>query len=328
MIERLQTFIKSSGTPSSNHAAEDTGRVYVSLQDLMSLRWAVQSIKLPKTSKISRQQSGSHLSKFRGRGMEFSEVRLYQAGDDVRSIDWRVTARRQEPHTKLFNEERERPLFILCDQSQSQFFGSQQSFKSVRAAEAAALLAWAGLSHNDKIGGIVYSDHGHHEIKPARSRKNVMRYLQLLSEFNTRLSVSMPEPVHPFSFDDALIETIRVVKPGTLVVIISDFSTLSTVSQKYLSNLRRHTDLLLMHTYDPLEYALPEAGIFPASNGVETLILDTHSKSLCKHYQRSAEDRLNALKQTAIQLRSPLVDIATTTPTINAIQRILYSIKH
>lgn len=326
MIEQLNALLKSSRA-SRNTQAEDDGAIYCSLKQLASLRWAVQAVKLPKTSKISRIQSGAHLSKFRGRGMEFSEVRVYQPGDDVRSIDWRVTARRQDPHTKLFNEERERPLFILCDQSQSQFFGSQHSFKSVRAAESAALFAWAGLGHNDKVGGIVFSDHGHHEIKPARSRKNVMRYLQLVSDFNQSLSISMPEPAQAFRFDDALVETIRLSKPGTLLVVISDFSALTAASEKYLNKLRQHSELLLIHTYDPLEYHLPESGIYPVSNGLETLVIDAGKTELQQHYQSLITHRTEELRNLALRLRAPLVEVGTQIPALNSIQRVLFSLQ-
>jgi uncharacterized protein (DUF58 family) len=326
MIGQIASFLKTNRASNSLDATSEDS-VYCSLKQLSALRWAVQLIRLPKTSKISRLQSGAHLSKFRGRGMEFSEVRVYQPGDDVRSIDWRVTARRQDPHTKLFNEERERPLFILCDQSQSQFFGSRESFKSVRAAEAAALFAWAGLAHNDKVGGIVFSDHGHHEIKPARSRKNVMRYLQLVSDFNQSLSISMPEPAHPFSFDAALIETIRLSKPGTLVAIISDFSGLSETSEKYLSKLRQHNELLLLHTYDPLEYQLPASGIYPVSNGVDTLVIETGRQAVQEQYRSLIQQRKDGLNSLAMRLRAPLIEVGTESPALHSIQRILCSLQ-
>jgi uncharacterized protein (DUF58 family) len=325
MIEQLQSILKPK-VP-RQPAGTSAGSVYCNLKHLMSLRWAVQTMKLPKTKQISRQQSGAHLSRFRGRGMEFSEVRVYQPGDDVRSIDWRVTARRQDPHTKLFNEERERPLFVLCDQSQSQFFGSQLSFKSVRAAESAALFAWAGLAHNDKVGGIVFSDHGHHEIKPARSRKNVMRFLQLLSDFNQSLSISMPQASKPFSFDDALIETIRLSKPGTLLVIISDFSGLSAVSEKYLSKLRQHNELLFIHTFDPLEYQLPDSGIYPVSDGHETLVIDSGRTQVQEKYRTHIQKRTEELQSLTMRLRAPLIEVGTDSSALSAIQRILYSLK-
>tara|TARA_R110001592_G_scaffold362928_1_gene678897 strand:- start:2217 stop:3191 length:975 start_codon:yes stop_codon:yes gene_type:complete len=322
----LKQFNPFTNTSTSSSSSED-GKVYCSLKQLMDLRWTVQSIKLPKTKKISRPQTGSHLSKFRGRGMEFSEVRVYQPGDDVRSIDWRVTARRQTPHTKLFNEERERPLLILCDQSQSQFFGSQQSFKSVRAAEAAALFAWTALKHNDRVGGIVFSDHGHHEIKPARNRKNVMRFLNLINDFNQALSIDMPAPDKDFNIDDALTECIRLSKPGTLIVIISDFSKLSAQSEKLLAKLAQHNELLMVHTFDPLEYELPINGIFPVSDGVETIVIDASKDSLKRNFENLIQKRQHELKRISTRLNAPLLELSTEFPAISSIQNLLFSLQ-
>lgn len=312
-----------------SRAAEPSidGKVYCSLKQLMALRWTAQSLKLPKTKRISRPQSGSHLSKFRGRGMEFSEVRVYQPGDDVRSIDWRVTARRQTPHTKLFHEERERPLLILCDQSQSQFFGSHHCFKSVRAAEAASLFAWTALQHNDKVGGIVFSNHRHHEIKPARNRKNVMRLLSLINDFNNALSIDMPEPDKQFTIDDALSESIRLTKPGTLIVIISDFNHLTAQSEKYLSKLAQHNELLLIHTFDPLEYALPNKGIYPVSDGHETLVIDTEKASLQHTFNAHIQEKQAYLKHLGARLRAPLLEVSTEVSAINSIQHLLFSLQ-
>lgn len=323
MLKPFNPFAKASDSQPSS----DDGKVYCSLKQLMDLRWTVQSIKLPKTKKISRPQSGAHLSKFRGRGMEFSEVRVYQPGDDVRSIDWRVTARRQTPHTKLFNEERERPLLILCDQSQSQFFGSQHSFKSVRAAEAAALFAWTALQHNDRVGGIVFSDHGHHEMKPARNRKSVMRFLNLIKDFNQALSIDMPSPEKDFSIDDVLTECIRLSKPGTLIVIISDFSKLSSHSEKLLAKLAKHNELLMVHTFDPLEYQLPVNGIYPVSDGTETLVIDTSKDSLKRNFSDLVQKRQHELKRICTRLNAPLIELSTEFPAINSIQSLLFSLQ-
>lgn len=320
-------MLKSINPFSQDSETSIDGKVYCSLKQLMSLRWTAQSLKLPKTKRISRPQSGSHHSKFRGRGMEFSEVRVYQPGDDVRSIDWRVTARRQTPHTKLFHEERERPLLILCDQSQSQFFGSQHSFKSVRAAEAASLFAWTALQHNDKVGGIVFSNHGHHEIKPARNRKNVMRLLSLISDFNNALSINMPKPDKQFTLDDALSESIRLTKPGTLIAVISDFSNVSAQSEKYLSKLSQHNELLLIHTFDPLEYTLPNKGVYPVSDGHETLVVDTQKDALQQSFKQHIDKKQAYLKHLAVRFRAPLIELSTEVPAINSIQNLLFSLQ-
>ena len=130
--------------------------VRTSLAELIDMRHRVREVPLFSTPHRRSPLVGLHHSKLRGRGVDFDQVRIYQAGDDVRTIDWRVTARTQEPHTKLFHEERERPIYILVEQSPRLFFGSGLAFKSVLAAQAASLVGWAALSHNDRVGGLVF----------------------------------------------------------------------------------------------------------------------------------------------------------------------------
>lgn len=335
MLKRISDFL-SSGKASIAQTQKkpiemfNTGCTgpYCSLKQLMGLRWSVRNLNLPKAKRASRPQAGLHHSRFRGRGMEFSEVRMYQPGDDVRSIDWRVTARRQKPHTKLFNEERERPLLILCDQSQSQFFGSHLTFKSVRAAETAALFAWAALDHNDRVGGIVFSEKGHQEVKPSRNRKSIMRLLNGISEFNQDLNISEPLTEQPFHFNDALIETIRLAKPGTLLVIISDFRHINDDSEKLLTKLAKHNELLMIRTSDPIEQQLPPPGFYPVSNGNETLVIDAESKEARQNYALWAERQQEKIASLCIRLKAPFLEVSTQEAPINTLQRMLLSVRN
>jgi len=335
MLKRVSDFL-SSGKVSSTQTQNDPVEVfntgctgpYCSLKQLMALRWSVRNLSLPKAKRASRPQSGLHHSRFRGRGMEFSEVRMYQPGDDVRSIDWRVTARRQKPHTKLFNEERERPLLIVCDQSQSQFFGSHLTFKSVRAAETAALFAWAALDHNDRVGGIVFSEKGHQEVKPSRNRKSIMRLLNGISDFNQALNISEPSTEAAFHFNDALVETIRLAKPGTLLVIISDFRHINENTEKLLTKLAKHNELLMLRTLDPIEVQLPPPGFYPVSNGEETLVIDSQSKEARENYARWALKQQEDLTSLCIRLRAPYLEITTQEAPINSLQRLLFSVRN
>jgi uncharacterized protein (DUF58 family) len=342
MLKRVSDFLSSgkvSNAPTQIDSAEvfNTGCTgpYCSLTQLMALRWSIRNLNLPKAKRASRPQSGLHHSRFRGRGMEFSEVRMYQPGDDVRSIDWRVTARRQKPHTKLFNEERERPLFVVCDQSQSQFFGSHITFKSVRAAETAALFAWAALAHNDRVGGIVFSEKGHQEVKPSRNRKSIMRLLNSISEFNQALNITQPitesiaktKTKSSFHLNDALVETIRLAKPGTLLIIISDFRHVTEDTEKLLTKLAKHNELLMLRTSDPIEQQLPPPGFYPVSNGEETLVIDSQSIEARQNYARWAEQQEEKLSSLCIRLKAPYLDISTQEAPINTLQRMLLSVR-
>ncbi|NNC54316.1 MAG: DUF58 domain-containing protein, partial [Pseudomonadales bacterium] len=140
------------------------------IESLLNLRHAAREIALFARQRSRSQLAGGSKTLFRGRGLEFEEVRHYQAGDELRAIDWRVTARSGVAHTKLFREERERPVFVLVDLRDSMAFGSQHCFKSVQACETAALVAWAALQHNDRIGALVFNQQQHTEIRPARNR--------------------------------------------------------------------------------------------------------------------------------------------------------------
>jgi len=323
MLNNIKNAIKP---PSSSIRSADLGP-YCNLPQLMKLRWSVKHLCLPKAKSVSRPQTGQHMSRFKGRGMEFAEVRVYQPGDDVRSIDWRVTARRQTPHTKIFNEERERPLLVVCDQSQSQFFGSQYTFKSVRAAEVAALFSWTALEHNDRVGGIVFSERGHREVKPARNRKSIMKLLSFINDFNQNLSILPPTKEQNFSFNDAMNETIRLAKPGTMIVIISDFLHLSEETEKQFSKLSKHNELIMVRTYDPIEEDLPPPGFYPVSNGTETIVINSQSKESRKNYQAWASEHKEKLKALSRKFKATYFELSTHEDTTQALQRVLINLK-
>lgn len=184
-------------------------------------------------------------------------MRVYQAGDDVRTIDWRVTARTQEPHTKLFHEERERPIYIVVEQSPRLFFGSGRQFKSVLAAQAAALIGWAALSHNDRVGGLVFGSE-QQEIKPRRSKQSLLQLLDRITRANRQLRPD--SPLDPEAFSLALRRVREVLRPGSLSVILCDERTLSDAAEQQLSLLARHVDLLLLPVFDPSIVHCPQPG--------------------------------------------------------------------
>jgi uncharacterized protein (DUF58 family) len=266
--------------------------------------------------------------------MEFAEVRPYQPGDDVRSIDWRVTARRQITHTKVFHEERERPVLILCDQSSTQFFGSKEAFKCVKAAEVAALLSWATLNHGDRVGGLVFSEKGHCEIKPARSHKAVTRLLKAISDFNFAL-------VHRFTHQDlhapnapkqtdrtpmpalenALQECRRLSKPGALIFLISDFQDFTPACARLLHIVRQHGDVIAIQTYDPLERELPPPGDYAVSDGTHELKLSTRSNSVRTKFREVVAQRQAELNETLTGLKIPLFSLSTDDNTLSFLQK-------
>jgi uncharacterized protein (DUF58 family) len=306
-------------------ATPQASPIYCSVKELMLMRFDAMALSMPSAKRALRQQSGSHRSPFRGRGMEFSEVRLYQAGDDVRSIDWRVTARRQKPHTKLFHEERERPVLIVCDQSISQFFGSKTTFKSVRAAQSAALLAWMAIEKGDRVGGIVFSDKGHHEVRPARSRKSVMRLINVISEFNLALSVNgaSKEADTIFTLNEALMETQRIAKPGTLIFILSDFLDFNETTKKHIQILSKHNNVAAIRNYDSLEMELPPPGSYTVSNGNKISTFQANTRATRELYTKEVTEFNKQLKQTMTNLGIPYIEQNTTESTKDIMQKLM-----
>ena len=198
----------------------DTGQEHpaiASLSKMVRLRYGAR--ELTGFPKIQARQmlAGGHKSRFRGRGMDFDQVRIYQPGDDVRSIDWRVTARTEVPHTKIFSEERERPILVISDLRSSMFFGSQR-LKSVVACEVSAALAWAGLAANDRAGGLIFGQQEQMDVKARRSHHAVLQFIHGLQDYSEKLlDIQQTEGLQPdrYSLAEILEEARRFVLPGS-----------------------------------------------------------------------------------------------------------------
>jgi len=250
--------------------------VTISLQELIRLRAAARSLDL-SARRISRSSQGSgYRSSYRGRGLEFDEVRAYASGDDARTIDWKVTARRGKPHTKLFREERERPVFILADLHPGMFFGTRRVFKSVLVAQLAALTAWAAEQGSDRVGGVVSSMEGHSELPPQARRAGVLALLNAIVKH---------QPVEPGELvagrlDKAMARLARVTHPGSLVFLFSDFREMGPEFERHLTALSRHSDVQAGLIFDPLENEPPKAGQYSLGVPGQLRLVDTgHAKS-------------------------------------------------
>jgi uncharacterized protein (DUF58 family) len=283
--------------------------IRVSLAELIEMRHRVREVQLFSTPSRRSPLIGLHHSKLRGRGVDFDQVRVYQAGDDVRTIDWRVTARTQEPHTKLFHEERERPIFIMVEQSRRLFFGSGLMFKSVMAAQAAALVGWAALGHNDRVGGLVFGDNEHYEIKPRRSKQSLLQLLNRLVRVNQSLHTEAVADRDTFGI--ALRRAREVLRPGSLAIILCDERALSDSAEQQLSLLSKHCDLLLLPISDPLDHALPAAGLLRFAERGAQLELDTLNPDLRQTYRAQGEARLARWERLAQKLRVLLMPLST-----------------
>ncbi|RLT93509.1 DUF58 domain-containing protein [Ketobacter sp.] len=286
--------------------------VYISMDELVSLRGADVELDLRGRKKAMAAMAGMHRSSFRGRGIDFDEVRIYQAGDDVRNIDWRVTARTGRTHTKLFREERERPVYLVVDQRQPMFFGSQNAFKSVVAARVAAYFAWASRSHGDRIGGFLFSDKEVQELRPKEGKRGIQNFFRTLVQFNQALEArNLNRRSTRQSFINALQGLNHVVRPGSLVVIISDFLNYDDITQQHMSLLCGHNDVIAVQIFDPMEKHLPPSGVYGFTDGQRNVRLNTAPHQLRKDYALRFVERQSALKDQLNRIAVPLIEIST-----------------
>ena len=234
--------------------------VGLSIEELLQYQSKTSLSDLAANKNLHGRMSGNYLARSKGRGMEFDEVRHYQTGDDIRAIDWRVTARTGKTHTKLFREEIERPVLIATDLSASMLFGSQLLFKSVQAAHLAALVAWHAKGRGDRIGGIVFNNELHQELKPRSRQAGVLHYLHALTQIH-RQSIDNPvkDQTGTQAFEQNCARLRQLARPGSLVYLITDGYLLSKEAIRHLSQISRHCELVVCQITDPLEHHLPES---------------------------------------------------------------------
>jgi len=316
------SLVNKSNTNAVLHPRRETLRgAYCALELLTCARFAAADLDLPLLLQARGSRGGGHRSRARGRGLEFEEVRAYQAGDDIRNIDWRVTARSGRPFTKLFREERERPLLFMVDQRQPMFFGSHTCFKSTLAAYLGALIGWAGLQAGDRIGGLVLGNENHGEVRPRHTRATTMAWLNCLHDFNHRLNA---QTVLPIAAEESLLRAVsdlrRSARPGSAVVLISDFSGAHDERvREQLYRLAQHCTLTALHIYDPLEQDLPPPALYTITDGRSRLVLDSGDRYLQKKHRDHFSANTQFLNNLFGGLGVNLLQISTDEPPLSAL---------
>ena len=295
----------------ANNQATADPRVFVSLASLIDLAGFVARVKLHHPQFHARQ-SGGYVSRFKGRGMEFEEARIYQPGDDIRSIDWRVTARTGTAHTKIFREEREKPVFISVDNRATMKFATRGVFKSVLAAKLAGLLAWTAQQQGDRIGGQLFSGHACRELKPQNGRQAVLRFLDLLAKGNSGLPETQAN-ADMLTLDQVLARLVHHARPGSLVYVISDFRGLDKQAEIHLAKLAEHCDVVLVFVYDPLEKRLPaDKGRYRFADQDREVIIDSADRQKLFRYQQHFLGRQQLLEQLTQKRGLALIQCCTT----------------
>ncbi|MAU45970.1 MAG: DUF58 domain-containing protein [Yangia sp.] len=267
--------IRTGTLPKARQVSEDP-RIHASLAHLRSLEGPARGLSFLPRQPAQSVLNGRHASRLRGRGLNFEELRDYLPGDDVRAIDWKVTARTGAPHVRVMTEERDRPALLVVDQRMSMFFGTRHNMKSVTAAEAAAMTAFRILDQGDRVGGIVFGDEVLAEIRPQRNRAALNRFLTALADASALLHAEAPN-VTPIGLTQVLRSVARIARRNHLIVVLSDFDGIDAETERVVAALARHNDLILVPVTDPSAGELPPGLRLIVTDGALQAEIDTGS---------------------------------------------------
>lgn len=319
MLEKLRTLLKAE-KPEENW---ENG-ILVALSDLTAMKRFVRLLSFDSRGISHSEGVGQHRSPFRGRGMEFDEVRAYHAGDDVRLIDWRVTARTGKPYTKLYREERDRPVLFLGDFRSFMKFGTRKAFKSVVAAKALAALAWASRENGDKIGALIVSADGFVKVAPHRQMRRLMEVFNATVAACNDLKAAENEP----ALSDVLAELRRVSKTGGRVFVLSDFHDFDEESEKHLAAIGLHCDVVCVQIFDALEAAPPPSGTYRVGDGKSVMTLPADDAAWRAAYAQRFEAARKRVSDFCLAHKMLYVPIQTDGDLIRTLRSALFERKN
>lgn len=300
----------------------DDERIHVNLHQLVRLQHFARDFSFLPRQPMHSLLSGRHASRIRGRGLNFEEIRQYRAGDDIRTIDWKVTARLRSPHTRVFTEERDRPAMLVLDQRIGMFFGTQVAMKSVVAAELATLAAWRIIDVGDRVGAIIFNDDDVEIIKPGRSRDHVMRILESIVRFNQRLSAESKLRPQPAQLEQVIQQTCRIAKHDFLVAVVSDFHGLNPSAERSLLSISQHNDLVAAVVHDPIASKLPKCRDYVITDGELQIEMPNNTNTLQRVHETSV-GRMKDVLGLHTKLQCPVLPISTGEPVNFQLQRLL-----
>ncbi|KEI35160.1 hypothetical protein FRA_41c10540 [Francisella sp. W12-1067] len=284
------------------------------INELLNYRYQAKTLKLFASQRVNNVNAGSSLSKAKGRGMDFDEVRHYQAGDDIRLMHWSLTARLGKPYTKVYHEERERRVYFVLDQCNTMKFGTRECFKSVKATNVLALIGFGALEAHEKVGGVIFDNNGYNFYSAKQDKSSLFKMFNFTIaeevEYQTRSEGGLAT-VLKFLYSK--------ICSNSVIILISDFTKFDSHAQQYLKLLAKKNQIINIFTYDPIEKALPALDLYYFSDGKEKFVLDAASKKQNKMYQDIYSARYSAIKDYSHKYRMGFVQIATNDDLVKTI---------
>ncbi len=299
-------WFRASKTDSNN---QQDDRVAVSLGRLRALEFSAHGFSFLPRQPVRSLLSGQHASRLRGRGLNFEELRHYRPGDDIRTMDWKVTNRTGKPHVRVYTEEREREVYLFVDQRVSMYFGSQRAMKSSVAAEIAALAAWRVLGVGDRVGALIFDDQQNYQFTPKRSRESVLNILRRLEIANASLNSGCKADAR--QFNNAFDVLLRQVTHDALVIYIGDGFGWDEHSDERLKHLSLNNDIVAFNVVDPAEQELPELKELVVSDGEMQIVVSGTQEVLQQRFEQSYLDHLGHMREALQRFGLPLIEINT-----------------
>lgn len=294
---------------------EDEG-IYVTLSELLKFGYMPKNFNIRPNAAVLSKLSGRHLSGVRGRGMDFSEMKQYVQGDDTRNMDWKATRRTGKPYIRVYNEERDRNVWLVISQMNSMFFGSTNRMKSVCAAHTAALMAFKALEMGDRVGAVVYNNEEVKFFKATSSKNNVVQIMTEIERQNHLLNAENSDNTKG-NLAKSLKTLTSLAKHDDLVVLIGDGRALDEETAKHITRINVHNDVIGVLVYDPMEEELVKSNSLFFTDGVDTVDVDSTNKQFIERYAQRLSGRKEAFQKLSRKNALPVLSISTHYPVLD-----------
>lgn len=303
-------------------AADKPAGVYANLDDLIRIQFKARNFSFLPQQPVSSILSGRYASRLRGRGLNFEEIRRYLPGDDIRTMDWKVTARTRSPHVRVYTEEKDRAVVLIVDQRINMFFGTRDKLKSVTAAELAALGAWRAVDVGDRVGAVVFNDTEIVDIRPQRSQQAVMSILGTVVRMNHALQADAEVEPNPDMLNRALEKALQLVPHDALVVMISDYFGVDERTEQLTAQMAGHNDVLALLVHDPIRLRPAEQQV-TVSDGSLQMEIDFADKRVREKLSENYYEEQQYITHFLNKLAAPLLMVSNEGDVVNQVRRLL-----